>query len=255
LTCGFCIRTWHHIGQIQKALGQKNSLTEASKATNAKVTAQRLRLLKIAATSCVCLLLNAVATLTISEKLGDWSRSTELYLNCEINETWLSRNLKAYGFEGANDVMVCTMGDSITVQQECVSDCFYAGLSGPKSDFQFLDFSSSLACLHRKYDNVSLFIPTLGSNACDCPCSALAPIVRPSVAITIVPYVAQSLVVSVVALNMGFRYAKISKPRSTPFKLTAWSLYCSYQAGYFRQMEGLVHQNCWQINNSPRAPT
>jgi hypothetical protein len=122
------------------------------------------------------------------------------YLNCEIKETFATHNLEAYGLEGTKDVEVCSMEDLITVYKPCSSGCFYHGSSSRPEDLY-----GGLFCLLEGNGDELVNPETGTSNFCACPCSILAPIVRPSVAITTVAYAAQTLVVSVVALNMGFR--------------------------------------------------
>jgi hypothetical protein len=45
-------------------------------------------------------------------------------------------------------------------------------------------------------------------DACDCPCNDLVEVETPPVSIMALSYIAQALVVTIVGLNMGFRYVR-----------------------------------------------
>ena len=45
-------------------------------------------------------------------------------------------------------------------------------------------------------------------DACDCPCDDLVEVESPPVSVMVLSYIAQAIVVTIVGLNMGFRYVR-----------------------------------------------
>ena len=86
--------SWREIGAIAKALKKD----ESSTATRRKIDGQRRRLLQISLQTCLCLILNVAATVGISGTLDEWGRSSNLWLQCTLFETWRNRDWDAYGF-------------------------------------------------------------------------------------------------------------------------------------------------------------
>jgi hypothetical protein len=177
LTMVFCMIAWKEIG-IVIAPGTQDA-GRASTAVRETIK-QRRRLLRIALMISVCLLLNTIATLSVSSKLDEWSRTADVSLACSIKETWNSRDWEAYGLNTMDIVNVCSAEE--TTRGSCESDCQW----DPSRDQNFLLCGGD-------------------SNFCDCPCSSFVTVERPSVGILTLAHVSQSLVVAIVGLNLSFR--------------------------------------------------
>jgi hypothetical protein len=144
---------------------------------------KRRRLLQIAAMVSVCLLLNMYATLATSEKLEEWSRTTDIFLACSIKEKWHFRNWEAYGLNDGNVVNVCSRAEAHERggTAGCDSDCFWdPSLFG----------GNSLVCLpgglkfesFEEYAEQTVSDPKYGianSQPCDCPCTTLIQVEKP----------------------------------------------------------------------------
>jgi hypothetical protein len=233
-----CFLMWRKIGLLQQLVANDPRTTAETRAkTRGSEAAQRRRrLLNIALFVTACLILNVATTLRTSVKLEEWSRTSDISLACEIQETWNSRSWDVYGFDAENIVEVCSAQDSVTILFPCVGACYWhPGIS-----------NHSLVCSEER--------PTLedlakGLNPCDCPCDHLIKIQKPrllvsalfvvkflftpswssfvlvfiqlppssssSVVILTLAHVAQALVVVVVGLNMGFRYARSGTSRKS----------------------------------------
>jgi hypothetical protein len=181
LTMVFCMICWKHIGTLLIPVTQHdNGVPSAAQET----TKQRRRLLRIAAMVSICLLLNTIATLLVSSKLGEWSRTADLSLTCSIKETWNSRDWEACGFNAKDIVNVCG-AEETTMHEDCESDCQWL----PSLNQNYL------TCDEKR-----------GVITCKCPCSSFVEVERPSVGTLTLAHVSQSLVVAIVGLNLGFRF-------------------------------------------------
>ena len=174
--------SWLKIGAIQKSLGL-DATTNIGADTRKKISGQRRRLFQIALLTSVCLLMSLAITIVTAEKLGDWSRSSEVWLQCTLHETKWNHNWDAYDFEDGEEV--CR--DPI---------------------WTFWNATCTSACIFSKSGNLSSE-PHLHCEGpyqyCDCSCDDMAKIERPSVPIMVLGYLAQSLVVVIVGLNMARR--------------------------------------------------
>jgi len=200
----FCFVSWRQIGIVSRGA----SLNKSGKSTDASNS--RRRLLRIAVMVTVCLLLNAIATLSTSAKLSEWSRTADISLACHIKETAFSRDWETYGLNEEETTAVCSKEDAneVALGPACATDCFWyppitiGGLTcepegeGASTFEERLEFKASAEAQFTTYD---IF------NACDCPCVSLIQIERPSVVMLTLAHVAQALVVVIVGVNMGFR--------------------------------------------------
>jgi hypothetical protein len=198
LTMVFCMVAWKEIGTLLVPMTQdaarvptgerrtlfgfviapmKKGVSKLSTGAR-EASKQRRRLLRIAMMISVCLLLNTIATLSVSSKMEGWSRTADISLACSIKETWNARDWEAYGFNTKDVVNVCSAEE--TTRGSCESDCQWDHSRNP----------TFLSC---------------GGSFCDCPCSSFIEIERPSVGILTLAYVSQSMVVAIVGLNLGFR--------------------------------------------------
>jgi hypothetical protein len=227
-----CLVTWWKIGVATGAI-----TTSQRRAGRGKQSSQmRRRLLSIASLISVCLLLNVVSTIEISAKLEEWIRTTELTLVCRIKETWNSRAWDAYGLTEDNIVEVCR-GEEIISARTCIGGCYwYPGVTNnhltcATSFLGSLEDQAAAKALVDKDDWDK--DPAV---RCDCPCSRFVEIKRPryrwnlndilykrawndpifihiadnSVAMLTLSHVAQSMVVVIVGLSMGFRSVSVS---------------------------------------------
>ena len=75
-----------------------------------KVHDQKMRVLRIAVMTSVCLLVNTVVTVMTSVTLEDWSKAPDLYIQCDKFDNWDTRNFSFYGIEAGDKV--CTLQDA-----------------------------------------------------------------------------------------------------------------------------------------------
>jgi hypothetical protein len=218
----FSAVAWQDIGIMIAPARTGTGSQEAAKG----VANKRRRLLQIAVMISLCLLLNTIAMLSTASKLEEWNRTADLSLNCHTGETWFTRNFEAYGLNREEAVNMCSAeaANGVAVQSPCRSDCYW----------QPSVYDLSLICAqegspHQSIEDLVTAVEA-GENpsVCDCPCSAFVQVEKPrfsfvlciyigicvfhflsfhfeSVAMLVLAQVAQSLVVSIVGLNLGFR--------------------------------------------------
>jgi hypothetical protein len=172
---------------------------------NTNINASKNRLLRIAMMCAVCLLINLVCTLLTSVTLDDWATDSDLYLQCSLFETSLSRKMESYEFVDLQDI--CAPKD-VTFSLSalgCKSDCtFHACVEG----------SGDVSCFGKVPDAFlcATTLDPLDTNDytyCDCPCEKLITVQRPSMTVITLQYVAQSIVTCVVGINLGFRFVHV----------------------------------------------
>jgi hypothetical protein len=179
--------SWLKIGAIQKSLGL-DARTNIGADTRRKIGGQRRRLFQIALLTSVCLLMSLVITIVTAEKLGDWRRSSDVWLQCTLHEseTHLAHDWAAYDFEDKEEV--CRDPIWTFFNKTCTSACIFSK-------------SGKLSPTPHLYCKVKAYL----EQYCDCSCDDLVKIERPSVPIMVLGYLAQSLVVVIIGLNMGLR--------------------------------------------------
>jgi len=165
----------------------------------------------------ICLLLNMVATISISATLEDWSESTNVWLDCEVSESMITRDWPRYDFFGSTSgSAVCDM-ESVSEfigSRVCVSDCFWRpavtteGMICLTSSETTLDDVQELLGTYEANTNNwnSLFWESL--TYCDCPCNDMVSVKRPSVGATALSFVSQALVTTIVGMNLAAKYWK-----------------------------------------------
>ncbi len=141
---------------------------------------------QIALLTSVCLLMSLAITIETAEKLGDWTRSSDVWLQCTLYEGKYFHNWDAYDFEDGEEV--CRDPVWIWNNETCTSTCIFSKSGNSTS-------KPGLYCESTRY----------GDSYCDCSCDDLVNIERPSVPTMVLGYLAQSLVVAIVGLNMGLR--------------------------------------------------
>jgi hypothetical protein len=176
--------SWSKIGAIQKSLGL-DARTKIGADTRRKIGGQRRRLFQIALLTSVCLLMWLAITIVTAQKLGDWTRSSDVWLQCTLYETEWTHNWDAYDFEDEEEV--CRDPVWTRWNWTCTSACIFSK-SGNLSSTPHLYCETSYLDMY-----------------CDCSCDDLVKIERPSVPTMVLGYLAQSLVVVIVGLNMGLR--------------------------------------------------
>ncbi len=63
-----------------------------------------------------------------------------------------------------------------------------------------------------EYDpRIGIDINDLNVDACDCPCSDLIAVKSPNLAIMALPYIAQAITLTIVGINMAFRFVYIKR--------------------------------------------
>jgi hypothetical protein len=195
--------SWLKIGSILKSLGL-NAGTEIGAATRRTIGGQRKRLFRIAFLTSVCLLIWLVITIVTAGMLKDWSRSSELWLRCEKRKgsaTGLDYDWDELDFEDGEEVCSDPIWTALTGAlngENCTSGCIFSKRNSTRkrNNRVFnLTFEAHLYCE----------IDSRDDEYCDCSCDDVVKIERPSVAIMVLGYLAQSLVVVIVGLNMGLR--------------------------------------------------
>jgi hypothetical protein len=232
-TIAFSAVAWWQFGLATGRLSVDQAATEGAR----EAIKQRRRLFHIAVMVTACLLVMMGALLSTSLALGEWSRTADISLACAIKETPFARNWEAYGFDEGGIVEVCSVEDAIQVAYPCQGGCFwYPDITSNSLTCQNVGhwFESLKDFAESGRDDI-LF------NSCDCPCSNFIQLERPrfgtfmsfhrqlffisappsslhppssknnasrlqSVATLTLAHVAQSLVVTVVGLNLGFRF-------------------------------------------------
>ncbi len=179
--------SWLKIGAIQKSLGL-DATTNIGAGTRRKIGGQRRRLFQIALLTSVCLLMSLAITIVTAQKLGDWRRSSDVWLQCTLYETEWYHNWDAYDFEDEEEV--CRDPIWTEENRKCTSACIFSK-SGNLMLKPHLYCETPFALTEQSF--------------CDCSCNDLVKIERPSVPTMVLGYLAQSLVVVIVGLNMGLR--------------------------------------------------
>jgi hypothetical protein len=237
-----CLVTWWKIGAVTGAITTSSQRRAGQGIHSSKM---RRRLLSIAGLISVCLLLNVVSTIVTSAKLEEWTRTTELTLVCTIKETWSSRAWDAYGLTEDNIVEVCSGEEIISANTNCIGGCYwhpgvsYKYLTCANSELGLDDRAAVKALVDK--DDWDKNPPPY----CDCPCSRFVEIKRPryrcnlhdivykrawndpivihtagnSVAMLTLSHVAQSMVVVIVGLSMGFRSVSVSATKHNRYFL------------------------------------
>jgi hypothetical protein len=128
------ILSWWKIGaEMARIGGEAGQICGQS---NVKVRTSRLRLLRIAFLTSVCLLLSLVLTILIAGTLDDWSRSSERWKNCMLYEdsgnAYDIRDWDAYGFEDGEQVCsgAFTLKNTDQIARSCLSDCIFHNSPG-----------------------------------------------------------------------------------------------------------------------------
>ncbi len=146
---------------------------------NPEVEQKRRRLLQIGVMVSVCLLLNVVATISISEKLDEWSRTSKIFLTCH-KETPIMKNWEAYGFNDNAITKACKREETVSVggYESCSSDCYWHPVHAT--------LGAVLKCVptNSGFESIddyltSLVTTTHHPNICDCPCSNLIEVEKP----------------------------------------------------------------------------
>ncbi len=177
-----CLANWWKIGAVAANVASSIAIRPGGAPKVRSETSQvRRRLINIASMVSLCLLLNVVAMLSTAGKLKEWSRTSEIFLSCEIKETWNSRDFHAYGFDAGHIKDVCSQANSIQVSSPCTSSCYwYPGITQAALTCEFSDSSKPLAeqAAYKASQNEK-GEPDLSFDPCDCPCGDLIEIKRP----------------------------------------------------------------------------
>jgi hypothetical protein len=164
-TMACCIMAWRKIGLVTQAASRNASQTQ-----NESTTVRR-RLLNIAGMISVCLLLNVIATVSTSAKLNEWSRTADISLACETEETWNLRSWGVYGFHDGTIVEVCSAEDTIPIGPfPCLDSCTWH----PRISVEMLACSKERLTLEEALADDSPFF-----SPCQCPCSSMIEIQKP----------------------------------------------------------------------------
>jgi hypothetical protein len=149
------------------------------------------------------LLLSLVITILIAGTLDDWSRSSERWKNCMLYEdsgnAYGLRDWDAYGLEDGEQVCseAFTLKNIVEeIARPCLSDCVFR-------KFSYATGTPGLECSRKETHGIVTV-------SCYCSCDDLSQVERPSVIAMTIAYLAQSLVVVIVGINMGLRLQILS---------------------------------------------
>jgi hypothetical protein len=188
--------SWWKIGAAMAKIGGEAG--QISGQGDVKVRASRLRLLRIVFFTSVCLLLSLVITILIAGTLDNWGRSSERWKNCMLYEdsgnAYDIRDWDAYAFEDGEQV--CSGAFTIThtlsqIARPCLSNCIFTTQRE----------STNTPGLECSWNDTNRIL----TDSCYCSCDDLSQVERPSVIAMTIAYLAQSLVVVIVGINMGLR--------------------------------------------------
>jgi hypothetical protein len=197
------ILSWWKIGAEMTRIGGEAG--QIGGQGDVKLRTSRLRLLRIACFISVCLLLSLVITILIAGTLDDWSRSSERWKNCILYEdsenSYDIRDWDAYGFEDGEQVCsgaFTLKSNSDQIARPCLSDCIFT------THLESMN-TPGLECSRNDTNRIV-------TDSCYCSCDDLSQVERPSVIAMTIAYLAQSLVVVIVGINMGLRSQILSHP-------------------------------------------
>jgi hypothetical protein len=203
----FSVLSYQEIHNLQKRVNDtmsEDEKCERTKAGNVDINSSKRRLLRIAIMCALCLLLNLVCTLLTSAKLDAWATDSDIWLQCSLFETKYSKNVVAYQL---------TDQQSICSPAEVTFSLSKLGCKGECAFHKCEDETQDVACFGKTND--AFLCATTESprdsndyTYCDCPCEHLIQVHRPSVLTLTLQYVAQSLVTSIVGINICFRSTK-----------------------------------------------
>jgi hypothetical protein len=222
MTMVFGLVAWREMGIVIAPLTQNQNGSRGEMKKNlspgvVEATKQRRRLLRIAAMVSIVLLVMVTALLATSSNLEEWNQASDNLLACEIKEAWNTRDWKAYGLNEDTVVNVCSLND-LVAWYPCTSDCFWhPGITTGTLVCESIEYSDNrypFSSLEEHAEQKILAAEQGGSftdwlNPCSCSCDHLAPVENPSAVILTLAHIAQSLVVSVVGLNLGFRKSNL----------------------------------------------
>jgi hypothetical protein len=186
------------MGEIKASYGLNNVVPNSQEMSSGmkRLQSQRRRVSKIAFMVCVCSMLSMVATLHTSSKLGQWARTADTHLDCTFAD-WSTHDYPAYGLLKAEDaktsddrVFVCSLEVAVGTYYPCNEDCSWK----PLHSFGFLECASD-----DSPDPDEL-------HPCQCPCETMIEVEKPEAWAMYVAYMSQSLVVTIVGINLGFRW-------------------------------------------------
>jgi hypothetical protein len=187
--------SWLKIGAIQKSMGL-DARTNIGAETRRKISGQKKRLFRIAFMTSACLLMSLAITIATAGVLEDWSRSSEIWLQCRLYKTSVSPK-DSYNFEDGE--AVCSDAIWTSSGDACTSTCNY----------------------DKKLTVLGCETKTERSVYCDCSCDDLVKLEKPSVPAMTIGHLAQSMVVVIVGINMGLRsYRMLSCYKCVYFGLT-----------------------------------
>jgi hypothetical protein len=183
-----------------------NDSPAADRAIKGSLSSQQRLMFQISAMAMLCLMVNLGVSVSLSGKITSWGESYEAELKCSLYETF-----NTHDFEGLKiqpKTPVCAAGEQTFPGRECQRECMY------RPDLQSTFDTKHLTC-DIPLDATILFILRGGGSLyplqgnlepyfCDCPCASLVVVETPRLSTMMLSYLAQSLVVCIVGINMAF---------------------------------------------------
>ncbi len=167
---------------------------------NAEVESAKNRLLKISVMASACLLINLTCTVVTSVHIDEWARTSDIWLDCSLFETWNSKHYEVY--ELVNGQTICAKEDVnfLLKTAPCQSDCIF--VDSENQHFSSSSFQGGVCTTEEVPKSSDDY------NLCDCPCKFWVEVTKPSVAVLGLGFFAQALVTCMVGIALGFRYRR-----------------------------------------------
>jgi len=192
--------------RISKTMSSVKSSAASSSGSNEMQKSQR-RLVQMAAMIAILCVIQMVTNIWTSQTLDSWTEASNLDLKCQFEE-YRFRKWDAYGFtEGQK---ICEAADVTWSRSPCTDACYYFPPAEDNTEFSETDLKCSA--------DVSLFggeaeEDGLGRSSggidCDCPCSKMVKQEAPPVSVLCLSYFAQSFIVCIVGISLGFKNENI----------------------------------------------
>jgi hypothetical protein len=209
------LQTWRHFRKVHTNAGgnhgepKSQSIVDSLRNTP-RMNPQERRLVQIAFMAAVLLFLNLGLSVALATSIDKWGETSKLALECSL-ETFSSHDFTVYESENrvkaGNSVCSAETANAfyeVIEEGGCKGGCTY------RDDLQDRSFSSIvLLC-----ETASGPLPEgpiergdFVKKMCDCPCEAFVEVEEPSLVIMQLLFLAQSLALTIVGVNLAFTEA------------------------------------------------
>lgn len=171
--------------------------------TNKSIADTRRKLVWVAVLLCACLCFAMALMIYMVPPLKQWTESADALLECSLLEM-SGRSPDASAISGVAGFLpgqaICSQASILSSEGQCGSDCFW------RPDIDINDLVCALPG-----NTIESMVSQLTTRSCDCSCQEMlrevceTDLVANDVAIMTLSFAAQSLVVAIVGVYMGFR--------------------------------------------------